>query len=242
MKEFGACSSTRSRARRPRLPRPRLAPRRPGFWPSVSAARGPSELAIAVAYLSGELPQGSVGVGWASLGDLPDPAEPPPTLELAEVDAAVSRIAGATGKGSQAIRRAELAGLFERATEIEQRFLTSLFLGELRQGALEGVMVDAVAKAAGLAPAAVRRAAMLTGNLGEIAEAAMTGGDDRSLRRSPGRSSASEADARAAGRRPRKRHRAAYGPRRWSGRSTALASRCTGSEVTCVRSPGASRT
>jgi hypothetical protein len=143
------------------------------------------ELPIAVAYLSGELPQGSVGVGWASLVDVPPPAESP-TLELADVDGAVSRIAAAAGKGSQAIRRTELVGLFERATEREQRFLSALFLGELRQGALEGVMVDAVAKAAGLESAAVRRAAMLAGDLGGIAGAAMgAGGESRSSRSRP---------------------------------------------------------
>ncbi len=142
----------------------------------------PDEVAVAVAYLSGELPQGSVGVGWASLRELPVPAQPPPTLELLDVDRAVSHIAAASGKGSQAVRRAELAGLFERATESEQRFLTSLLLGELRQGALEGVMLDAVARAAGLEPAAVRRAAMLAGDLSVVAEAAL-GGDAQALSR-----------------------------------------------------------
>jgi len=143
----------------------------------------PEELPIAVAYLSGELPQGSVGVGWASLRELPAAAEPPPTLELLEVDGAVSRIAAAVGKGSKAIRRSELDGLFEHATEREQRFLVALLLGELRQGALEGVMIDAVAKAAGIAPAPVRRAAMLTGDLGEVAAAAVAGEGAGSLSR-----------------------------------------------------------
>ena len=116
-------------------------------------------------------------MGWASLRELPAAAAPTPTLELLEVDAAVSRIAAASGKGSQATRRAELVQLFERATEREQRFLSALLLGELRQGALEGVMVDAVAKAAGVAPGAVRRAAMLAGDLPKAAEAALGGGD-----------------------------------------------------------------
>jgi ATP-dependent DNA ligase I len=131
------------------------------------------EIPIAVAYLSGELPQGSVGVGWAALKTLPPPAPPPPALELLDVDAAVSRIAAASGKGSQAVRRAELMGLLERATEREQRFLASLLLGELRQGALEGVMADAVAGAAGLSAAEVRRASMLAGNLRDVAAAAI---------------------------------------------------------------------
>jgi DNA ligase 1 len=141
----------------------------------LRAAR-PDEVAIAVSYLSGELPQGSIGVGWAQLRDLPSPA-PAPALELLEVDAAVGRIAGIAGRGSQALRRAELTALFSRATEEEQRFLRGLFLGELRQGALEGVMVDAVARASGLAPAALRRAVMLAGDLRLVAEAALGPGE-----------------------------------------------------------------
>src|ERR671919_317944 len=131
----------------------------------------PDEVPVAVPYLSGVLPQGTIGVGWAALRQLPDAAPPPPTLQLLEVDAAVSRIAAISGAGSQAARRDELAALFGRATEPEQRFLTGLLLGELRQGALEGVMVEAVAKAAGIPATEVRRAAMLAGDLGPVAEA-----------------------------------------------------------------------
>jgi ATP-dependent DNA ligase I len=139
------------------------------------------EVPIAVAYLAGELPQGSVGVGWASLRSLPSPA-PEPTLELLDVDAAIGRIASVSGKGSQALRKTEVAQLFGRATEREQRFLRSLLLGELRQGALEGVMLDAVAKAADVPAAEVRRAAMLAGDLREVAAAAV-GGDELGLDR-----------------------------------------------------------
>ena len=134
------------------------------------------EISIAVAYLSGELPQGTIGVGWAALRELPPPAEPPPTLELLEVDAALSRLQAIAGRGSQAARAEELSRLFGSATEPEQRFLASLLVGELRQGALEGLMVDAVAKAAGIPAAEVRRAAMLAGDLPTIAEAALTQG------------------------------------------------------------------
>ncbi len=137
----------------------------------------PAEVPVAVAYLAGELPQGSVGVGWAALRELPPPAPEPPTLEVLDVDAAVGRLASLSGKGSQALRRAELADLFGRATEREQRFLRSLLLGELRQGALEGVMLDAVARAANRPAADVRRAAMLAGALGEVAAEAIGGGD-----------------------------------------------------------------
>jgi len=137
---------------------------------------GREEVAVAVAYLSGELPQGSIGVGWAALRELAPYAAPPPTLELLEVDAAVSRIAVIAGSGSQARRRDELADLFARATEPEQRFLRSLLLGELRQGALEGVMAEAVAKAAGTPAVDVRRALMLAGDLGKVAAAAIGAG------------------------------------------------------------------
>jgi DNA ligase-1 len=94
------------------------------------------------------------------------------------VDAGLTRIAGVRGAGSQARRREELEALFGRATEAEQGFLTGLLLGGLRQGALEGVMTEAVAKAAALPAPAVRRAAMLSGDLGEVAEAALARGPD----------------------------------------------------------------
>ena len=136
---------------------------------------GPEEVGIAVCYLSGVLPQGTVGVGWAALKELP-PTARDPTLELLEVDAAVSRIAAISGSGSQARRREELAALFGRATEEEQRFLVALFLGELRQGALEGVMSAAVAKAAGVPADDVRRATMLAGDLAEVAVVAVRDG------------------------------------------------------------------
>jgi DNA ligase 1 len=138
-------------------------------------AAAPEEVAVAVGYLSGELPQGTVGVGWASLRELPAPAEQA-TLEVLEADAAVSRLQGISGPGSQAARREELAALYARATEPEQRLLTGLFLGELRQGALEGVMADAAAKAAGVPAAEVRRAAMLAGELPSVAAIAMREG------------------------------------------------------------------
>jgi DNA ligase-1 len=137
---------------------------------------GPDEVPIAVAYLSGVLPQGTVGVGWASLRHLPPPATPPPTLELGEVDAALDRIAAASGKGSQAARRRELTELFARTTEIERRFLLGLLSGEIRQGALEGIMVEAVARAVTVPPSEVRRALMVAGDLGAVAARAVASG------------------------------------------------------------------
>jgi len=144
----------------------------------ASCLRGlrPEEVPIAVAYLSGRLPQGTVGVGWASLRDRPPPASGP-TLELLEVDAAFERIRSAAGPGSQEARRTELAALFERATEPEQAFLAGLLMGELRQGALEGSVVEGVAAAAGVPAARVRRALMLEGDLGTVAAAAIAEGE-----------------------------------------------------------------
>jgi DNA ligase-1 len=135
------------------------------------------EVRVAVSYLAGELPQGTVGVGWAALRERPDPAREP-TLELLEVDAAISRLQAISGRGSKAARAGELAQLLERATEAEQQLLVGLFLGELRQGALEGVMVEAVAKASGVTAADVRRAAMLAGDLPAVAEAAIRDGGE----------------------------------------------------------------
>ena len=207
---------------------------------SLRALR-PEEVPVAVAYLAGELPQGSVGVGWASLRSLPPPA-PEPTLELLDVDAAIGRIASVSGKGSQALRKTEVAQLFGRATEREQRFLRSLLLGELRQGALEGVMLDAVAKAADVPGAEVRRAAMLAGDLREVAAAAL-GGDERGLDRfrltvlRPVKpmlaQTAEDLESALAKLTPRPRS---------SGSSTERGFRCTGSATRCARIRGTSPT
>ena len=136
----------------------------------------PRLVAVVVSWLSGELPQRQIGVGWAALRSLPSPADEP-TLTVLRVDAAFSEIGQVAGKGSQA-RRAELVnGVFAAATETEQTFLRRLLGGELRQGALVGVMADAVAKAADIAAPLVRRAAMLGGDLPAVAAAALTGGE-----------------------------------------------------------------
>jgi ATP-dependent DNA ligase I len=134
-----------------------------------------AEVPVAVAYLSGELPQRQIGVGYASLRDLPPPAAAP-TLTVAAVDAACTEIGAVAGKGSVATRRALLLDLLGRATQEEQDFMIRLLAGELRQGALDGVMADAVAAAAQLPAAAVRRALMLRGSLGAVAAAALRAG------------------------------------------------------------------
>jgi ATP-dependent DNA ligase I len=140
-------------------------------------AAGPLEVPIAVAYLSGELPQRQIGVGWATLrgGFAPAAAA---TLTLAEVDAGFAAIGAISGQGSTAARKALVGELFGRATEVEQEFLYGLLSGELRQGALEGVMTEAVARAASVPVADVRRAMMLRGSLGVVAAAALAGGRD----------------------------------------------------------------
>src|SRR5829696_4812902 len=116
----------------------------------------PGEVHPAVAFLSGELRQRQIGVGWAAVRDAPGPA-PTPSLTMTEVDAAFERIGRLAGPGSQAERRRLVAELFGRATAAEQRFLVGLLSGELRQGALEGVRVEAIARAAGVPGAEVRR-------------------------------------------------------------------------------------
>ena len=113
--------------------------------------------------------QGRIGVGWATLRDVRvDPAAEP-SLAILEVDRAIDRLAAMSGSGVNAARRALLTDVFARATEPEQQLLWRVLGGELRQGALDGVMVDAVAKAAGVPIAAVRRAHMLSGDLGATA-------------------------------------------------------------------------
>jgi DNA ligase-1 len=135
----------------------------------------PDEIAIAVSYLSGELRQRRPGVGWAALRQLP-PAADEAGLELPEVDRAFARAESASGAGSVALRRGVLTELFSRATAAEQRFLVNLVSGELRQGALAGIMADAVSRAAGVDIGNVRRAAMLAGDLQVVAETALTEG------------------------------------------------------------------
>ncbi len=141
-----------------------------------TAERGEARLVpIVVSWLSGELPQRQIGVGWAGLRSLPPPAAEP-QLTVAAVDAAFSQIRAVAGKGSQARRTELIAGVFGAATAAEQTFLRRLLGGELRQGALAGVMADAVAKAAAIPAADVRRAAMLAGDLPSVASAALAGG------------------------------------------------------------------
>ena len=138
---------------------------------------GPDEIEIAIAFLSGSLRQGRIGIGYATLQAVqPEQAATAPTLELAAVDAALQRLATTTGKGSTQMKQRLLGELFARGTADEQEFLLRLVMGELRQGALEGLAAEAVARAAGLEAGAVRRATMLAADLGRVAHAALTEG------------------------------------------------------------------
>jgi len=142
-------------------------------------ALAPDEIATAVAYLSGELPQGRIGLGWAQLRDAGAGAPPATegTLQLGEVDARLGELAAIAGRGSAARRAQALTALFARATAAERDFLVHLLAGELRQGALAGVMLDAIAAAAELPAASVRRAAMYAPSLGAVARAALSEGE-----------------------------------------------------------------
>ncbi|MEA2124300.1 MAG: ligase 1, partial [Solirubrobacteraceae bacterium] len=138
-------------------------------------ALAPDEVAAGTAFLAGTLLQRQIGVGWASLRTVP-PATAEPTLTVADVADTFARIGALGGTGSVAARRAELEALFAVATEPEQRLLRGLLVGDLRQGALEGVMTSAIAQAAGVPVAGVRRALMLAGDLTAVAEVALTRG------------------------------------------------------------------
>jgi DNA ligase-1 len=139
----------------------------------------PAEIGIAVSYLSGTTRQGKTGVGWAMIRDARSAAESAvkPELALNEVDAVLERIARSSGAGSTAERVAQLTTLLRRATAPEQEFLARLLIGELRQGALEGLMIEAVAAAVNLPPATVRRAAMVGGGIAAVAPSALTEGE-----------------------------------------------------------------
>jgi DNA ligase-1 len=137
----------------------------------------PDEVPAGVAFLSGELRQRQIGVGWATLRDAPPGADGPSDLTVAELDAAFERIGACAGPGSQAERRRLLGEVMSRAGAHERAFLLRLLSGDLRQGALAGVMTEAVARAAGVPLPAVRRALMLRGDLGAVATVALTDGE-----------------------------------------------------------------
>jgi DNA ligase-1 len=138
----------------------------------------PAEIDIAIAFLSGELRQGRIGIGPSAIRDArPLEGAASPALQLLEVDEVFERIAATTGHGSSGDRVRLLRDLFARATRDEQDFLIRLLFGELRQGALEGVLVEAVARAGNASAAAVRRAVMMAGELAPVARALLVEGE-----------------------------------------------------------------
>jgi DNA ligase-1 len=135
----------------------------------------PDDAAIVVGLLIGELRQGRVGVGWAALRDVNVPPAADTSVTVRELDAVISRVADTTGEGSQRARERLLGDLLGRLTATEQQHLVRVFGGEMRQGANDGLVTDAAARAAGVPLASMRRAAMLLGDLGAATELALAG-------------------------------------------------------------------
>jgi DNA ligase-1 len=139
---------------------------------------GPAEIAICVGLLSGAPRQGRVGVGYTTVYGIDVPPAMETSLTVADLDRAIDEIAGDSGPGSATRRRELLFELLGRATEPEAEFIRRLLTGDLRQGALAGVMAEAVAKAAGVSAGVARRALMLSGDLTRMAEIAITAGEE----------------------------------------------------------------
>jgi ATP-dependent DNA ligase I len=138
----------------------------------------PEEIEAAVGFLSGAPRQGRIGVGWSTAYGVERAAAEVPGLTVGDVDRAITVVQAATGGGSVAVRREILGDLFGRATAPESDFIRRLFTGELRQGALAGLMVDAIAQAAAVPADIVRRALMLSGDLSGMAATALTVGEE----------------------------------------------------------------
>jgi len=134
------------------------------------------EIEIAVGLLTGEPRQGRIGIGWATLSSIAVPAAAVPEITLRELDDAVDAVGATAGAGSEAARRALLEAVLGRATAAEAEFVRALFTSGLRQGALEGLMLDAIARASEIDGPTVRRAAMRSGDLGATARVALEGG------------------------------------------------------------------
>jgi len=147
-----------------------------GLVAEALRALAPDEIEPGVAFLAGSVRQRRLGLGHAAAAGTRPPPATAPSLTLREVDDTFARIAPAAGAGAGRERQRLLGALFERATDDEQRFLRKLITCELRQGALEGVLAEAIASASGTLAATVRRALMLTGDAGRVARAALVEG------------------------------------------------------------------
>ncbi|MFD5215526.1 ATP-dependent DNA ligase [Microbacterium sp. NPDC058345] len=135
----------------------------------------PDEIPTLMGLLQASPRQGRLGVGWRTISALSVEHARVPTLTIGDVDRGLDALAAASGSGSAGVRHELLVGLAERTTAAEWDFLVRAMLGELRTGALAGVLLDGVARASGKPAASVRRAAMLSGDLGETARIALTG-------------------------------------------------------------------
>jgi DNA ligase-1 len=137
-------------------------------------ARG-REISLAACFLSGQVPQGRLGIGWRIIEEVSRDLRPAvdPSLELTEVDRFLEDVAAEKGQGSLHRKKRLLGELLSRAAARERGFLVGLILGEIRQGALEGLVVEAVASASGLKADGVRQALMFSGDIGEVARAAL---------------------------------------------------------------------
>src|SRR5918994_1100814 len=144
------------------------------------------ETKLAALYLTGSLPQGKIGIGWhliqKAIQDVPVHGLP---LTLTDVDKVLTVLAAERGEGSSERRVVELSRLTSRARPEERRFLSQLLLGELRQGALEGMLLEAIAIAAELPPTEVRQASMFAPNIGDLAQVALAEGSGGLARYSP---------------------------------------------------------
>jgi len=134
------------------------------------------EVETVAAFLSGRTRRGRTGIGWATLRDATAPSAAEPVLEIREVDRAFDQLAAVQGRGSEQQKRALLSSLLARATPPEQEFLTGLLMGGIRQGALEGLMLEALAKAYGVDVQQLRRAVMMAGDIGRVARSLFESG------------------------------------------------------------------
>lgn len=142
----------------------------------------PDEVRTAVGFLIGVPRQGKLGVGWAAVSEARDhEAAAAASLELSDADRAFDELKTVKGKSSGAERARIIRELFMRATADEQRFVSALIVGEVRQGALEGVLVEAIAKAANVPADRVRRAVMMAGDIGAVAAAVLGPDGEASL-------------------------------------------------------------
>jgi DNA ligase 1 len=148
-----------------------------GLLANLLQRLGPDEVDIVVPFLSGAVRQGRVGIGYSRVRSAMSVPASEPALSVGDIDRALDQYASVKGSGSDQRRTEILSQLFRAATEPEQQFLIGLFGGEIRQGALEGIMLDALAKAARIPPDRVRRAAMMVGGIARIARPALERGE-----------------------------------------------------------------